>query len=285
MMYECHGHIMLNGVSYQEAADQHKNGVNETSLRNNLDTCRQFGIGFFRDGGDKQMVSAYAKKIASEYEIDYLTPIFAIHKKGFYGAMFGYEFENMAEFTFLVKKAKSHGADFIKLMASDIMNFRTGGEISGLSLCTSELIEAVKIARGEGLSVMAHVNGAENIKNALSAGVKSIEHGFCPDLEVVDYFVQCEAVWVPTRSPVQNLIGTGLFSDIVLQNILDNQKAVLQAAYDRNVLIASGSDSGALLVKHGKGTIDEYNSLTDMGLDPERGNRKLAELFGNRQDG
>ncbi len=279
MSYECHGHIALNGVNYKASMERHKNGVDEAFLREDLKALSDSGITFYRDGGDKLMVSAYAKKITPEYDIDYRTPIYAIHKKGSYGDMFGLAFETMSEYSELVKNAKKLGADFIKLMVSGIMDYDDNGRVMGPALGYSELREAVKIAEGEGLKIMAHVNGTENIKNALSAGVKSIEHGFRPDTEIIDLLLETGAVWVPTRSPLENLIGCGRFDDGVLRSVLDEQKTVLKEAYERGAYIASGSDSGSYLVYQGKGTLDEYGYLEGLGIDPMRGNIRIAELF------
>ncbi len=95
MKYECHGHIIADGVSYQESMERHKNGVDEAYVRKNFEILAARGIGFYRDGGDKYMVSAFAKKAAEAYGIDYRTPIYIAHKKGYYGAMYGRCFENM----------------------------------------------------------------------------------------------------------------------------------------------------------------------------------------------
>jgi imidazolonepropionase-like amidohydrolase len=279
MKYECHGHIILDGNSYQEAMRRHSNGVDTDFLRSQMKRCAEYGIGYYRDGGDKLMVSAAALSIARDYGIDYRTPIYIIHRQGFYGSMFGQGYDDIRGYRELVGEAKRLGADFIKLAVSGIMDFASGGNVTGPSLELSEIKEAVRIAHGEGLQVMAHVNGAACIKNALTAGVSSIEHGFWPDAECVELFCQTGAVWVPTRVTVKNLIGTGRFNDSVLKNILDVQKLVLLQARDRCVPIATGSDCGAALVMQGKGTQEEYEELRQLGIDPEQGNRKIAELF------
>jgi len=279
MRCECHGHIICDGVSYRDSIARHKHGVDEAYIRNNLKVCSDHGISFYRDGGDKYMVSAAAKKLAVDYGIDYRTPIFIIHKSGYYGQMFGQSFTDLKDFARVVKEAKALGADFIKITATGMLDFNNEGRISGPSMTLSELREMVNISGGEGFAVMAHVNGAENIKNALSAGVKSVEHGYWPDIDVIDYFLQTGAVWVPTCAAVNNLTGAGCFSDQVLRRISDAQAGVLKEAYSRGVLIASGSDCGALMVPQGKGTDDEYRILSEMGIEPERGNRAVAEIF------
>jgi imidazolonepropionase-like amidohydrolase len=279
MKYECHGHIIADGVSYKDAMARHKSGVDEAYVRSALQKVAAHGIGFYRDGGDKYMVSAFAKKVAGEYGVDYRTPVSIAHKNGCYGAMYGRGFDDMRGFRALVAEAKALGADFVKLTVSGMLDFDGGGRITGPLFSGPELKEAVKIANGEGFRVMAHVNGADNIKAALEAGVDSVEHGFWPDGSVIDCFLQADAVWVPTCAAVHNLIGAGRYSDNVLLNIHAAQKTVLTEAYARGVLIASGSDCGAWRVPQGQGTDDELEVLADMGIAPERGNRAIAERF------
>lgn len=279
MKYECHGHIIADGYGYKESMARHRHGADEAYVRRALESVAARGVGFYRDGGDKYMVSALAKKIAGEYGIDYRTPVFIAHKTGHYGAMYGRSFDDLKEFRALIEDAKALGADFVKLTVSGMLDFDDGGKILEPVFGGEELKEAVRIAGGEGFSVMAHVNGADNIKMALEAGVGSIEHGFWPDSSVIEYFLQTDAVWVPTCVAVYNLIGAGRHDDDNLRKIHEAQRAVLVEAYHRGVLIASGSDCGAYMVIQGKGTDDEIGLLAAMGIDPDRGNRAVAERF------
>jgi hypothetical protein len=279
MIYECHGHIIADGASYRESMERHKNGVDRDYVPQALQTVAGHGVGFYRDGGDKYMVSACARQSAGEYGIDYRTPVFIAHKKGYYGSMYGRGYDDLSSFYALVKEAGALGADFIKLTMTGMLDFDDGGKIMGPVLSPAELSEAVKIAEGEGFAVMAHVNGADNIKKALEAGVSSIEHGFWPDRSVIDFFLQADAVWVPTCAAVYNLIGSGRYDDTVMRNIHENQMSVLAEAYARGVLIACGSDCGAWNVPQGRGTLDELAILKDMGIDPEKGNEAIQSRF------
>lgn len=282
MKYECHGHIIADGISYTEAMERHKNGVDEAYVHNAFSTIANHGITYYRDGGDKYGVSEFAKKIAPEYGIDYRIACFIAHKKGYYGGMYGRSFDSMRDFHRLVKEAASSGADFIKLTVSGMLDFDDGGKIMGPFFNDHELKEAVHISHEEGFEVMAHVNGADHIKEALGAGVDSVEHGFWPDSSVINYFLQTNTVWVPTCVTVKNIIGAGRYSDDVLRKIHEVQKNVLAEAYARGVLIASGSDCGAWGVFQGKGTDDELTVLTDIGIDPQKGNEAISGRFRRR---
>ena len=279
MLYECHGHIILDGIAYTDAVERHKNGPCESVVRQNLESCVKQGVAFYRDGGDKHGVSVFAKNIAHEYGIDYRTPAFIIHKKGYYGSMFGRAFEDLTQYKGLVLEAKRLGADFIKLTASGMLDFNGHGGVMGPFMTVQELKEMVNIAGGEGFRVMVHVNGADNIKMAVEAGVSSIEHGFWADDEAAVMLAESGVVWVPTRAAVANHIGTGSFDDSVLQKIIDIQERALRKAYSMGALIASGSDSGASMVFPDRGALDEIRLLAEIGINPEKGNKKIAEIF------
>ena len=279
MIFECHGHIILNSVSYISAVERHKEGPNEAFIRQNLMTCSDNGIVFYRDGGDKHGVSLFAKSIAGEYGIDYRTPIYIIHKKGYYGSMFGRAYESTAGYYELVYEAKRLGADFIKLTASGLLDFLNGGRVTGPPMAEDELAESIKFAQGEGFAVMIHANGAENIKKALRAGADSIEHGYYIDREALLMMAEAGTVWVPTCVTAANLIGSGVYDDDMLKRIHDGHTSALSEAYTLGVLIACGSDAGASRVPQGIGTHDELAVLNSLGIDPEPVNKKIAEKF------
>ena len=279
MIYECHGHIILDSVAYKGAVKPHENGVCKEAVHQNLKTCAEHGIVFYRDGGDKHGVSVFAKQIAFEYGIDYRTPAYIIHKKGYYGSMFGRAFKNMSEYRGLVAEAKRLNADFIKITASGMLDFTNAGEVTGPDMPEEELCEMVKTAHGEGFAVMIHANGADNIKRALTAGADSVEHGYYTDAETLRIMAQTGAVWVPTSVTSANLIGSGKYDDSLLRRIVDGHKASLLEASALGIPVACGSDAGAACVPQGKGTLDELETLISLGIDPEPGNRKIAEVF------
>ncbi len=279
MLYECHGHIMLDGVSYFDAVKRHSPAPCADAVKANLALLRRAGVGFYRDGGDKLGVTLLAKQLAGDYGIDYRTPAFALHKQGYYGEKFARAFTDMKSFAALACEAGAAGADFIKLMASDLCAFEGDGRPRGPALTKAEMREAVQIAADAGLRVMAHVNGEQNVLNALEAGIASIEHGFWPPREAAEAFLACDAVWVPTHCAIFNLVGDPRFPEACLRRIVDAQAEALVRANEAGVLIASGSDSGALGVPPESGTADEYALLSALGIDPARGNEAIKARF------
>ena len=279
MLFEAHGHLMANAVTYASAAETHGSEPNVDAIRSALQTLCDYNVTFFRDGGDKFGVSRLAKSIAPEYGIDYRTPLYVLHRQGFYGHMYGHGYSDITEARAMVAVAKNDGADFIKIALSGMLDFDGDGGILGDALPHNEVAPIVDAARTCGLAVMAHCNGADNIKNALTSGVMSIEHGFYADDECIELFVKTGAVWVPTCVTVANNLDGSRFPKATMQAILDQHTATLKRAAARGVLIATGSDSGAFNVLHGRGTLDETELLTSLGIDFRAGNARIAELF------
>jgi len=248
----------MNGYNYQEAVKLHKDHVNEKSIRTWFQEYQKRGVTFIRDGGDALGVSEYAKRIAGEYGIDYRTPVFAIHKKGCYGGIVGRGFEDLREYRSLVAEVKRRKGDFIKIMLSGIMDFHSCGVITGTPLTGDEIREMIHIAHEEGFSVMAHVNGSRPVREAVLAGVDSVEHGNYIDRDCIQAMEESGTVWVPTIATIRNLIGCGRFPDAGVRKIYGYAAENLRLAYTLGVGLALGSDAGAYMVPHGQGIEDEY---------------------------
>ena len=285
---ECHGHIFMNGVDYQTAAGLHRNGVDRKAVRENLEMLRRCGVTYFRDGGDALGVSRFAAAIAGAYGIDYVTPVFAIHRQGYYGNIVGRGYDTLSEYRRLVARAKDEGCDFIKLMFSGLVCFDEYGHLSCPPLPSGEIRELVHIAHGEGFRVMAHVNGADAVRAALEAGTDSIEHGYYMDSSCIDLLVESGAVWVPTFAAIAAFMGRPGCDNRVTKRILAQQAKNLRAALSARALVATGSDSGAVGVRHGEGICTETRLLQEsageelakaLSENTRRANAKIRETF------
>jgi hypothetical protein len=266
MYGECHAHVIMDGKNYRHAVDLHKNQVQDWVIHEVFQTYQKEGISFVRDGGDALGVSARAKVLAPLYGIDYRTPLFAIHKNGYYGGIVGHGFDTIEEYRTLVARVVRENGDFIKIMASGILDFDEFGKVS-TPLREPELIrEMVSIAHGEGLAVMVHVNTPEQICYALEAGCDSIEHGYYMDDNCRKLFVETGAVWVPTLATCSNLRRCGRFQEAAVARITESHMENVRLALKCGVHIAPGSDAGAYLVPHGQGLKDEIRLLKEACL-------------------
>lgn len=258
---ECHAHLFMDGKNYRAAVALHQNGVQEADIREKLKQYQAAGIRFVREGGDVLGVSQKAAQLAPEYGITYASPVFAIHKNGHYGRIVGRGYDDMRAYARLVRQAALEGANFIKVMFSGIMDFDREGELTEEPLCREEIREMIHIAHEEGFAVMAHVNGARAVLDAVEAGVDSVEHGNFMDDDCLQALAQSQAVWVPTYVTITNLIGSGRFEDASLGRLKEQQGENIRRGYALGARIALGSDAGAYRVLHGGGLGDEYREF------------------------
>lgn len=261
MFGECHAHIFMDGINYREAVKCHKDGADEKIIREHLEAYKKAGISFVRDGGDPYGASVLARKLVPEYDIDYRTSAFAIHKAGHYGSIVGKSFTDLKEFHSLVLEAGRQGADFIKIMTTGLLDFADQGKVTGTPLDKKEVCEMVHIAHEEGFAVMSHTNGVYGVQAAIEAGVDSLEHGNYMDEECISMLADSRTVWVPTLVTVRNLRGCGRYEDRVLMPIIRKAEENLFLAFQKKAQVALGSDAGAYMVMHGNGIVDEYTAF------------------------
>ncbi len=261
MLGECHAHIFMNGTDYRKAVQTHKVQANEASVRSALEAYRKAGVTYVREGGDPYGASLLAGRLASEYGIEYRSPVFAIHKNGHYGKIVGRGFDTLKEYHQRVLEAASEGADFIKIMTTGLLDFNDDGKVTGTPIDEAEVREMVHIAHEEGFAVMSHTNGIYGTRAAIEAGVDSLEHGNYMDAETIAMLADSNTVWVPTLVTVRNLAGCGRYEDSVLNPIIHQAEVLVRLAYQKKVKVAPGSDAGAYMVPHGKGILQEWEAF------------------------
>lgn len=261
MLGECHAHIFMNGTDYRKAVQTHKVQANEASVRSALEAYRKAGVTYVREGGDPYGASLLAGRLASEYGIEYRSPVFAIHKNGHYGKIVGRGFDTLKEYHQRVLEAASEGADFIKIMTTGLLDFNDDGKVTGTPVDEAEVREMVHIAHEEGFAVMSHTNGIYGTRAAIEAGVDSLEHGNYMDAETIAMLADSNTVWVPTLVTVRNLVGCGRYEDSVLNPIIHEAEVLVRLAYQKKVKVAPGSDAGAYMVPHGKGILQEWEAF------------------------
>jgi imidazolonepropionase-like amidohydrolase len=104
-----------------------------------------------------------------------------------------------------VRELHRDGADVIKVATS-------GGVLSPRDdpreahFRPAELDALVEEATAAGMYVMAHAQGADGIKNAVRAGVRSIDHGIYLDDEAIDLMLRPGTWFVPTLVAPQGVL-------------------------------------------------------------------------------
>lgn len=273
MLADCHIHMVLDGVNWRASIARHKNCPDAALIRKTLSRYQELGYTYLRDGGDRWDVGAMARRLAPEYGITYRTPLAPLCKAGHYGSFIGITYSSTAEYANLVRQTKARGADFIKIMISGLMDFDRYGVLTEPGLPPDEIRELIHIAHQEGMAVMAHANGAKTVEAAADAGVDSVEHGAYLDQDALAAMEETGTVWVPTLSTIDNLRGTGRFSESDVAKILDS---ALENLSQYKGLVAPGTDAGAWAVPHGIDT--ESSLLAQAGITPARLEQGIATI-------
>ena len=148
-----------------------------------------------------------------------------------------------------VRAILNGGADFIKIIATGAV--LTEGTKPGTSEYTEEQIRAaVEQAAEYGTFVAAHAHGAEGIKRAVRAGVRSIEHGSLMDDEAIALMKE-RGTWLVADIYNGDYIAKtgreqGWPQEILRKNdeTTETQRAGFRKAVAAGVRIAYGTDSG-----------------------------------------
>ncbi len=179
------------------------------------------------------------------------------------------------------------GADVIKVCTS-------GGVLSPRDdpqhphFVAGELDVLVEEATAAHRFVMAHAQATQGIKNAVRAGIRSIEHGIYLDAEAIEMMLEAGTYLVPTLIAPMGVIDAAERGVDLPATVLDKAKAVVDvhrasvaAAIEAGVKIAMGTDSG--VTPHGQ-NLRELAEMASLGMTPgavlEATTRVAAELMG-----
>lgn len=177
-----------------------------------------------------------------------------------------------------VREQIGHGADLIKVYADWYHPTLTGEEMRVI----------VEEAHKQKLKVAAHATTSEGIKNALTAGVDSIEHGNQASRENLEMMKANGTFLVPTIGAVYALLDQHK-NDVMTPEQRKRREAfrqsiqqIVQLAGNLGVKIASGFDASS---PDGQGkNANEIIALTQVGMTPLEAIRaatlNAAELMG-----
>ena len=190
-----------------------------------------------------------------------------------------------------VRELHRMGADVIKVATS-------GGVLSPRDdprhahFRPAELEGLVEEATALGMFVMAHAQAADGIKNAIRAGIRSIDHGIFLDDEAIE-LMKARGTWfVPTLVAPQGVLdaadaGVQLPPAVVekARSVVEVHRAAFRHAVEAGVRIAMGTDSG--VTPHGQ-NLRELQLMVEGGMTPaaalEATTRSAAQLMGLEDD-
>jgi len=191
---------------------------------------------------------------------------------GGHGWQIGRECDGSQEVTKAAREQLKQGADVIKIMATGGV-LTPGVDPNSSQLTESEIKAAVTEAHKAGKKTATHAQGIDGIKNAVRAGIDSVEHGVFLDEEAADMMLERGTYLVPTFSAIFNIIKYGEEYGIP-KFAVDKAKAIkevhfesFQIARKKGVNIAMGTDAGTPFNRHGD-NLFELKLMVDMGMTP-----------------
>ncbi len=190
-----------------------------------------------------------------------------------------------------VRQRYKEGADLIKITATGgVLSVAKNGQ--NPQFTEEELRAIVETANDYGFHVAAHAHGAEGMKRAIRAGVRSIEHGSYMDAEAMELMKEHGTYYVPTLlagvTVAEMAEVEGLLPALVRPKAAAIGPLAIETfgkAYRAGVPIAFGTDSG--VSKHGENG-REFGYMVEAGMPAMEAIRaatmSCAELLGMEGD-
>lgn len=190
-----------------------------------------------------------------------------------------------------VRELVRMGADVIKVAVS-------GGVLSPRDKPThahfrlEELKVLVEEATAAGIWVMAHAQATPGIKNAIRAGIRSIDHGIYLDDEAIEMMLARGTWLVPTLVAPRGVIDAAAAGAAIPEasvakahEVAEIHRASFAKAVEAGVKVAMGTDSG--VTPHGN-NLRELQLMVEGGMTPMQAivatTQSAAELMGLEEE-
>ncbi len=173
-----------------------------------------------------------------------------------------------------VRQQAMIGAGVIKLAATGGVYGRAEGEDIGQSeLTREEMTAAVGEAHRRGLRVAAHAVGRDGIRDAVLAGVDTIEHGNFLDEEIVAAMRKQGTALCPTlaiyRTIAENVGGDiPEYASAKARTAVAAHRQSFQMALEAGLDIVAGTDAGSCGTRH-PALLDEMRLMNNYGMSTE----------------
>jgi imidazolonepropionase-like amidohydrolase len=270
---DAHVHLMMDGrADPSEVRDDTEATLAYRTTANLRDTV-EAGVTTVRDLGSTGSLALDAGAAVEEGVVagpDVVACGEAITMTGGHAHWFGREADGVPEVKKAVRQQLKRGADVVKCMATG--GVLTEGALTGSpELDEAELEAIAETAGAKRVPTAAHAHGTAGIKNAVRAGISSIEHGTFMDREAAELMAERGTYWVPTAKALYGIVeaGTGAgipeFAVRKAEEAKDAWAEAFEHALDAGVPIAMGTDAGTPFNYHADAP-EELELMVDHGL-------------------
>lgn len=289
----CHAHLCLDSSPDPTSAWMRRSITENVLIAGrHAESTLKAGVTTVRDLGGREAVDLGLKKAIDEGVIQgprMLVSGRVLCMTGGHGHFMGREVDGPDEVRKGAREQLKAGADVIKVMATGGV-MTPGVEPGSAQLTYEEILAAVEEAQKAGKLTATHAQGTTGIKNAVRAGIDSIEHGFFLDTEAIEMMLERGTFFVPTLAALFHIIEAGLESgipDFVVEKAKrasDAQLESVRRAHEARVRIAAGNDGGTAFNPAGN-LVSELERLVAAGLSNaealDAAHKTAAELLGS----
>lgn len=276
-LIDAHVHVMMDGRPDVSTAVSDSDYTASYRTASNLSAAVEAGVTTVRDLGSRGTLALDAGDAVAAGDIDGPRVLACgrnVIMTGGHGNWFGREADGPDEVRKAAREQLKAGADVLKCMATG--GVLTEGAVTGApELTPEELAAFTDAAAPTNTPTAAHAHGEEGIKNAVEAGISSVEHGTFMDREAAEMMAERGTYWVPTASAlrgiVENGVEAGIPEDAVAkaEDAADRFDDAWDHALDAGVPVAMGTDAGTPF-NFFADIPRELEYMVEYGLSPER---------------
>lgn len=274
-LIDCHVHLSLDGAASGEVTGSPELVI--LKMLKHAHNCLASGITTMRDVGgwhhlEFALRSSFETGVWTGPRLALAGRLLSITSSGatLYPGMYR-EADGASEVRKAAREQFKAGADLIKLMASGAV-MAQGEKPEATQYSVEEMEAAVDEARKIGKTVAAHAHAAAAIRNAVQAGVNSIEHGtfLYRDPAVMEEMIRKNIYLVPTLKVFHGMSKEEGIPGWMLDKakyVAEHHSKSISEAIKEGVLIAMGTDSATPYNYHGSNA-EELMLMVDCGMSP-----------------
>ena len=285
-LMDCHVHFIFGGEGSLVAA--HAGMSNAQIAMRALDFAQatlRGGVTSVRDLGGKDYLEIAVRDAINSGR--HLGPTIrcagrVICMTGGHGWFMGREADGPVDVVKAVRENIKAGADFIKFIA-------TGGVATPnvdpllAQLTPEELTAGIAEAKRFGRPSTAHAQGAPGIRNAIDAGIASIEHGFQMTDDLIADMKARDIHLVPTLVAIERTLSQPQAIPDYVREKAERFGAMHQDSvkrfYQAGAPIAFGTDAGTSFNYHGE-NVRELMLMVELGIAPLDALRSATSVAG-----
>jgi len=271
-------HVHLAFDARPDSSGYREDGVAADAYRAaaNCRTLAATGVGAVRDLGAPATVALDARDAVADGTLRGPRVRAAgqnVVMTGGHGHWFGREADGPDEVRKAVREQLKAGADVVKCMATGGV-LTEGAQVGAPELTPAELEALVETAHDAGVPTAAHAHGTEGIKNAVRAGIDSVEHGTFMDREAAELMAERGTRWVPTAKALHGIVEAGTEGGIPEFAVRKAERAAeafedaFEHATAEGVPVAMGTDAGTPFNRVAD-VPEELSLMVEHGLAPE----------------